>query len=80
MKDDEKFYRVHKVLEFEGETVLDLSADKVLKNNVGHFSKVILIGIDANGEFCCASSMGSVAEQNLLVDRWKRYMINSLED
>jgi len=68
------------VLMFHGITTLDIPADRVLENNKGDFEKVILIGIDHDGKFICATNIGEISEVNLLMDRFKKYLINLIDE
>ena len=79
-KEREKLSDSSKIVMFHGKTDLDIPADRVLENNIGRLSKVVLMGYDHDDNFYCAMSIGSVAEVNLLVDRFKQYLLNSFEE
>lgn len=69
-----------KVVKFDGITTLDIPADRILESNIGNFSKCIIIGYDHEDTLSYALSIADVAEVNLLVDRFKLELLNSLYD
>ena len=67
------------ILDFPGDTTVDLPPDKVLQQAMGKLKGVMLIGFDTDGKPYWAGSSSSVAENLLLTElardslvRWLR--------
>ncbi len=58
------------VIDFPGETRLDLSVERVL-DAAKECETVFVLGWDQDGELYVASSTGDVAELMLLYEKWK---------
>lgn len=64
------------VVDFTGETVLDIPAEKVL-DSAKHLDHVLVLGWDGD-DFYCASSKSSINENNLLLDIAKKGFLDAL--
>lgn len=56
-------------------TTLELDPDLVLREAVGKFEQVIVIGYDKNGEECCVSSIADGAEMLWLLARYQKKLL-----
>lgn len=61
------------------ETNMDIPVDRVL-DGAKSLKKVIVIGIDQNGDEYFASSCADIYECNFLADRFKKMLISELND
>ena len=64
------------VVEFDGLTTLDISPDSVLKSAVGKLEKVVLIGIDLDGNPYDASSFTDGCEVLWMLEKFKLRMLD----
>lgn len=67
------------VIDFPGHTTLDLNPDKILKNNIGRFRKIILVGVEEDGTIVGCSSIADKATIIYLAECLK-FQLLSYED
>jgi hypothetical protein len=65
------------VVRFPGVTRLDIDPDQVLQEAIGKVQGVVVAGYDEDGEEYFASSYGSVAETLFLLERFKKYLLET---
>lgn len=66
------------IIGFPGDTTLDIDPDQVLRAAVGRYPKgVLLLGWNADGELCYASSIADVREMNWMLDLAKRDILEA---
>lgn len=64
------------VVEFPGDTLCDISPDKVLQEAVGALKEVIVIGTGIDGQFYMASSSSSLGDNLLLLKLAERDLVD----
>jgi hypothetical protein len=69
-----------KILPFTGETTEDVSADAVLKNNIGEYECVVMIGYTKLGAERLVSSTGDSALMVWLLERAKKIILEHADD
>jgi hypothetical protein len=68
------------VVRFSGVTRLDIDPDQVLQEAIGKVQGVVVAGYDEDGEEYFASSYGSVAETLFLLERFKKYLLETHDE
>jgi hypothetical protein len=68
------------VVRFPGVTRLDIDPDQVLQKAIGKVQGVVVAGYDEDGEEYFASSYGSVAETLFLLERFKKYLLETHDE
>ena len=63
------------VVILDGETRLDIPADRVLDGAQGQLERVILIGKDKHGKSYHASSFSSIGDMLLMIERFKEDLL-----
>lgn len=68
------------VIKFNGLTKLDIPALDVLNAATEHgLDSVVLCGYDKDGKLYLASSLGDTAETVLLLERFKKFLLDYVE-
>lgn len=69
------------VVQFPGQTCLDVEPDLVIDGAKGKLKEVVVIGFENDGAFYLAASSGDVMKANWLIDLAKNILLNaSLSD
>lgn len=68
------------VIPIGGITKLDIPADQVLKNNIGEFESVVLMGWNKDGEEVFASSIADGGDVIWLLERMKLKLLRTVDD
>lgn len=69
-----------KVVQLQVTTKLNVPPDRILENNIGEFSEVVLMGFDHNGRLMMASSHSDAANVLLLLERFKTRLLEAVEE
>ena len=68
------------VINFTGETYLDISPDTVLSAALEKLDVVIVLGYTKESHEYMASSTGDVQQVVWLLERMKKYLLESIDD
>jgi len=61
-------------------TTLDIPTDRVVAGLDGvKFDRIMVIGIDEDGDLFCSSSQGRIGDLLLLMERAKDYLLHDVE-
>lgn len=67
------------VIQFKGETLLDLDPDQVLEKTKGHLKGFVLVGYNKDGELWLASTYGHPSRSLVLIERGKTKLMDIIE-
>jgi len=68
------------IIQFDGTTRLDIPADKILQAAIGKMEKVLIAGIDKDGEEYFASSMADGGDCLWYIERFKKQLLQGDEE
>lgn len=68
------------VIDFNGQTVLDINPDKVLSSAIGELEGCVIIGYTKDGYEYFASSYGNQETQLWLCERFKKQVLEMVEE
>lgn len=66
------------VVDFPGSTTLDLDPDDVLRSALAKLDGVVILGVDKDGDYYFASSLGNTREVLWMVEQFKRFLLGDL--